>query len=553
MTWLARGLGAVAIVVFGWLILDRGIPRSIELAEWETLTQQVALVIAVLAYVIAWKWDGLGGALMVVGAILLGMLASVEYTPRVALFAALGFFVPGALFLFHWQQHHRPIFLGAVVTLLAVMLAGGAAGSNRVYNYFYGSTHAASSTELPGVDLVEWAWSGAVTPNAFSVNAKLDEDDGTFVLLVSRSEDLSSPLRFDGQVTRASDDPVVVFRAAGLDPDTDYHYAVEVDGVADIGRRGSVRTFPVGVASFTIAFGSCIITGSNGSVFDSIRAENPLLFLIAGDFQYENVAENDPDALRAAYERNLTSPAQQALYLSAPITYAWDDHDYGGDGSDGTSAARPSATSVYRENVPHYDLPDSDGGIYHAFSIGRVRFILTDTRSHRDPATEADDANKSMLGDEQKAWLKAEMLAAKESHGLIAWVNGVPWIAEAAAGGDDWGGYSTEREEIANFIAENGIINLVMLSGDAHMLAIDDGTNSNFATNGKGAGFPVFHAAALDRPGKVKGGPYSEGTYPGGGQYGVMSVTDDGSRITVRWSGRDYTGAELVGLEFTVE
>jgi hypothetical protein len=90
-----------------------------------------------------------------------------------------------------------------------------------------------------------------------------------------------------------------------------------------------------------------------------------------------------------------------------------------------------------------------------------------------------------------------------------------------------------------------------MLSGDAHMLAIDDGTNSDYASNG-GAGFPVMHAAALDRPGAVKGGPYSEGAYPGAGQFGLVMVDDAGDTIAVTLSGRDWRGREIVRHRFTV-
>ena len=91
-----------------------------------------------------------------------------------------------------------------------------------------------------------------------------------------------------------------------------------------------------------------------------------------------------------------------------------------------------------------------------------------------------------------------------------------------------------------------------MLSGDAHMLAIDDGSHSGFSSDADGEGFPVFHAAALDRPGSVKGGPYSEGHFPGRGQFGVMSVQDEGDRIIVEWSGRNWQGDEVVSYRFAV-
>ena len=85
-----------------------------------------------------------------------------------------------------------------------------------------------------------------------------------------------------------------------------------------------------------------------------------------------------------------------------------------------------------------------------------------------------------------------------------------------------------------------------MLSADAHMLAVDDGRNS-------AGGFPVVHAGALDRPGHVKGGPYSEGAFPGAGQYATVRVRDDGrAPLRVAITGRDYTRAEIVRYGFTV-
>lgn len=142
-------------------------------------------------------------------------------------------------------------------------------------------------------------------------------------------------------------------------------------------------------------------------------------------------------------------------------------------------------------------------------------------------------------------------MSASTSHALVVWVNPDPWIAPAAAGRDDWGGYPDEREHIAGVIDRAGITNLVMLSGDAHMLAIDDGTNSGYGPSG--SGFPVLHAAALDRPGGVKGGPYSHGTLPGAGQFGTITVHDDGTAPeTVDLAGRDWTGRVLLSYTFTV-
>ena len=95
----------------------------------------------------------------------------------------------------------------------------------------------------------------------------------------------------------------------------------------------------------------------------------------------------------------------------------------------------------------------------------------------------------------------------------------------------------TERTELANFIRDNRITNLVVLSGDMHGLAFDDGTNSDYATGG-GARVTVLHAAALTSEGSTKGGPYTVGPYPGSQQYGILDIYDNGgSSVACRFLG----------------
>lgn len=112
-------------------------------------------------------------------------------------------------------------------------------------------------------------------------------------------------------------------------------------------------------------------------------------------------------------------------------------------------------------------------------------------------------------------------------------------------------GWDEERRELADFIARWRVRNLVMIAGDAHMVAVDDGTNSDFSSS-RQAGFPVLHAAALDRRPEVKGGPYSGGAIGGSGQFGTLAVHDDGgSRVTVTLTGWNYRSERLLEYTFT--
>ena len=401
---------------------------------------------------------------------------------------------------------------------------------------------------------VHWVWSGAVTEHSAVVKARLNHDTRRVRLAVSESPELRHP-RFSGATTadRDGNGRVVSLQITGLEPDTRYFYAVEIDGRIDRAAPGSFRTFPSGPASFRFAFGSCAKTGSEHPVFLAIRDEKPLFFASLGDLHYENIDDDDPAEFEDAYDAVLTSRTQSALYREVPVVYMWDDHDYGANNSDGTSPARRAARSTYRRYVPHYPLPagTGDAPIYQSFRVGRVYFIVTDGRSERSPRENPDDAAKTMLGAEQKRWLERELLHAAETAPLVVWLQGVPWIGSPDAGADAWWGYSTERRELANFIADHRIRNLLMLSGDVHMVAIDDGRSTRYADDGS-PGFPVFHAAPLDQGNSVRGGPYSEGISTVRGQYGLVEIVDDGGEtVTVRLTGKTAAGRTVLSHAFS--
>ncbi len=548
--WAARGLGAFALGVFFILASREGVPRSVLQEQWEPVAQYALLAVVAVGYGLAWRWEGIGGGIILAGSVMLGILATLAFHPAVALFGCLAFFVPGALFLLYWQHHHRPITLAGVITAMGALLLFGGVAAGRVYDHYSGPTHPNSTASRVPVDVARWVLAGAVTSDGFTVTAKLaDPGAGPGELLVTPAEGSASPLVVPPVAGPSQDGDVARYVVTGLEPGTRFSYAIRRNGHIDEGRRGEVTTLPAGPASFTIAFAGCARVESNGRVFDRIREARPLIYLNTGDFHYQNIPDNDPDAIRGAYDRSLGTPGQQALYLRAPIVYTWDDHDFGGDSSNRTTASRAAVQAIYREYFPHYPLAggESAGPIYHAFTVGRVRFIVTDGRSERDPASVSDGPGKTLLGAVQKEWLKAELLAARDEAALTVWINSVPWIAQPQEGADHWGNYETERAELSDFIVANNIENLVMLSGDAHMVAADDGSNNTFGSGGTGPGFPVFHAAALDRRGSVKGGPYSEGTFPGGGQFGLLEVGDNGgTEIRVTFTGLTWEGTELI-------
>jgi phosphodiesterase/alkaline phosphatase D-like protein len=449
-----------------------------------------------------------------------------------------------------------------------------------------------SAVHVGAASLVERGpWSGALTPTSAVVKAKIALGIAPLRLAVSINPDLSHPFYVPAERT---DNRVAAFKTHNLLPNHYYYYAVESSGLTDLQNRGRFRTYPVGPTSFTFAFASCARTASSHPVFETILRNNPLFFMNIGDFHYLDIKQNDRDRFRAGYDLVLSSRTQSALYRQTPFVYMWDDHDFGGNASDAQVDVHKAARLTYQEYVPHYPLVAGSGDvpIHHAFTVGRVRFILTDLRSARTPITAPDDARKTMLGVDQKQWLKSELLAARGKYPLIFWVSTVPWLginttnyyplpahysgfahhrnlpalpisqgqvytqgATRPPPEDHWSLFSTERRELADFVKENAIKGLCILHGDAHMLAADDGSNADYAT-GHGAPLPVLAAAPLDQAASVKGGPYSQGIYkppPGEGCFGLVRVLDQGDKIRVIYSGRNHLNAEKISLQFEVQ
>ena len=551
---LTLAWAAAALVAFAVLAATSGVPQGPEgtlIAGSLQFRVQIALLaLAAAGLLTALRHPVTGGALLVVAAAGIGVFAAFEYRPAAAVFPFLALFVPGALLIAGELATRRSPWIVLAAASLALVLAGGGVAAGRVYDYAFGPTHPASTVRLADGP-VDWIWSGAPSATGAAVVARIDDPGAAVRLVVGTREDLADAAIRIVPAAR-TDRGVVRFVVDRLTPGLTYHYALEIDGRLDTTRAGRFRTVPDGPASFRVAIGGCARTGSNGRVFDAIRATRPDLYLMVGDMYYGDIGRDDPGAFRDALDEALTRPGQQALHLDTRVAYTWDDHDYGPNDSGADSPTRHAAQTVFREYAPHGALPGgaAQGTIQEAFTMGRVRFLKLDLRSGRDSDAQPDGPAKSMLGDAQRTWLERELTHAAARHQAVVLISSVPWIAATAAGADHWGGFAWERAELSRVMAAHGVQG-VIVGGDAHMVALDDGSHADYSGTGR-ARLPVVHGAALDRHSEVKGGPYSEGVHGGGGQFGTMAVQDDGTRIRVTLAGRDWRGDVLVSGTYTL-
>jgi len=416
-------------------------------------------------------------------------------------------------------------------------------------------------------------WAGGLTDRRVIVKATVYAGVSNVRFLVDTSADFPAPQGFPGSVSWL--DPsgsyrnrVVSCRAEGLDPQRRYYYLLELNGIRQLERVGTFRTLaPVGEkADLRFGLGSC--SGNDGFFnfgfphtegFDVLADEcnDPGLdfFVHLGDLHYGNIKKASKLTKRIErYEWFLEMAHHGKFFRNTAVSYCWDDHDFLGNNRSGGDpkyrAAARSALEAYDIFVPHHEFANAAFGATQAFTAGRVRVLHTDLRFNKTSAAE-NGGTRTILGKLQKQWLLGELKRAAEFD-LVVWASSFPWIAPADPDADHWGGYQAERREIADAIRDLAVRNLCMISGDAHMLSIDDGTNNRFSSDGRG-GFPVFHAAALDSNPSQKGGLYSIGDERGSSGYGVAGKRQygicevvyqrDGSNRpvgdpTVRWSGR---------------
>jgi len=205
-------------------------------------------------------------------------------------------------------------------------------------------------------------------------------------------------------------------------------------------------------------------------VWDTILTHQPIAFLAMGDNVYINVPDMPNGVHFYTYYRRQSRPEFRRLVASTAIYAIWDDHDAATDDVWlGPFKDKPvwkmPLLEVFKQNWNNPYYGDADWpGCWHNFSIGDVDFFMLDGRTYR---TNPYDKNPTMLGPIQKAWLLDQLKNAKGTFKVIA--SPVPWaLATKGAARDTWNGFKEERKEIFDFLAENKINGVILLSADRH-------------------------------------------------------------------------------------
>jgi len=139
----------------------------------------------------------------------------------------------------------------------------------------------------------------------------------------------------------------------------------------------------------------------------------------------------------------------------------WDDHDFGPNNADGSYKNKETTLSVFNQFWPNPEPVETDG-MYFKISRYDVDFFILDNRSYSNKSA---DENPTVLGANQKAWLKNQLKQSKANFKIIC--SGNQFIADYLSD-KTFALYPEERQEIFDFLIDHKIEGAFFLTGDRH-------------------------------------------------------------------------------------
>ncbi|MFP6675019.1 MAG: alkaline phosphatase D family protein [Pirellulaceae bacterium] len=272
-------------------------------------------------------------------------------------------------------------------------------------------------------------------------------------------------------MTHQEGDFTGVVKLAGLRADSEYTCTFVIDGeTVKLPLTCRFRTLvPNGSPTkFRFAFGggAGFVTGHE-KMWQVIRDRKPDALLLLGDNMYSDDPQSSTMQKFCYYRRQSSLPYRKLVAMTTVYTI-WDDHDFGtNDCSGGPDIDRPvwkiPVWNVFRQNWvnPAYGGGATQPGCWYDFQVGNIHFIMLDGRYYRHRP------GKTMLGPVQKAWLKRTLLSSSAAIKVVA--SPVPWEYRTKGDSKDtWNGFRDERTEIFDFLSENKIDGVLLISADRH-------------------------------------------------------------------------------------
>lgn len=166
----------------------------------------------------------------------------------------------------------------------------------------------------------------------------------------------------------------------------------------------------------------------------------------------------------------------QPLLASAHHYAIWDDHDFGPNNSDRSFIHKDKTLKAFQLfwGNPTYGLPGQKG-ITSFFQYNDIDFFLLDNRYFRSPNNRRS-GEATILGEEQLEWL-IDALSNSRSPFKMVCIGGQ--VLNTVAEYENYANrHWKERQYLLKRIEEEGIRNVVFLTGDRHHTEMSGYTNN---------------------------------------------------------------------------
>lgn len=296
-----------------------------------------------------------------------------------------------------------------------------------------------------------------------------------------KAEDLIS--KTDPVSTSASTGNTAKLYLRNLEPGEIYDYRVLVNGEVqnfdfplsfDTEPLWDYRTDP---PSFKVAMGSCMYIneeaydrpgkgyGGDYGIFKHIKEQEADAMLWLGDNIYLREADFfSRSGYLARYTHSRKLPEIQALMASCNNYAIWDDHDFGPNDASGSWLYRDRALEMFKLFWPnpsfgYRDLPCTFSG----FNYRDCDFIMMDNRFYR--SEQSDHHPEQIFG---KTQIDRMIDLLKQSRAPFKFVLTGGQFLNTAKVYENHSNYEVERAYIIKRIEEEGLKNVIFISGDRH-------------------------------------------------------------------------------------
>jgi alkaline phosphatase D len=164
-------------------------------------------------------------------------------------------------------------------------------------------------------------------------------------------------------------------------------------------------------------------------------------------------------------------PAIQGFLKSMPQFATWDDHDYGPNDIGKNYILKEQSRNVFKSYFCNPSYGENGQGVYTMTSWGDADIFITDDRWWRSADRTKDSINgkpnpeKTFLGKQQMDWLKNSLLYSTATFKIISVGS---QVLNPASPYDKWKDFSTEYQELMDFLQEYKINGVIFLTGDRH-------------------------------------------------------------------------------------